>query len=164
MIIQHEDLQRLREKYQNKIIVYCSGTFDLPHLGHILIFNEWKRFGDILVVNVGCDYDISQKKPGRPILPETIRLRTVDEFKSVDFCFLGKRKMDDENSQARVVEIFESLKPDVYAVTDDASDMEYRRKITGEHGIELVSIPPVRPTGYPEFSTTWILEKIKSKA
>ena len=109
LIITHCDLAWTRRRFKNKKIVYCSGSFDLPHLGHALLFKKCKSLGDILVVNVGCDYDISQSKPGRPIMPQLIRLRTVNEFKPVDFCFLGKRLLKSQNSQARVVEIFKSL-------------------------------------------------------
>ena len=116
----------------------------------------------MLVVNVGCDYDISQAKSGRPIIPQSIRLRTVNEFKSVDFCFLGKKMLKGKNSQARVVEIFKSLKPDVYVVNDDASDMAYRREIAKKYDIKLVTLKPIHPAGYPEFSTTWMIEKVKN--
>ena len=162
MIVTHKDLARIRKQFKNKKIVYCSGSFDLPHLGHALLFKKFRTFGDILVVNVGCDYDIYQAKPGRPIMPELIRLRTVNEFKSVDFCFLGKRLLKSQNSQARIVGIFESLQPDIYAVNDDASDMAYRRQVAEERGVRLVVLKPVHPVGYPEFSTTWIVEKVKN--
>ena len=160
MIITHGDLAWTRRRFKNKKIVYCSGSFDLPHLGHALLFKKCKSLGDILVVNVGCDYDISQSKPGRPIMPQLIRLRTVNEFKPVDFCFLGKRLLKSQNSQARVVEIFKSLQPDIYAINDDASDMTYRRQVAEECGVKLVVLKPVHPVGYPEFSATWIVEKI----
>ena len=157
MIIQHEDLRKLREKYKDKKIVYCSGSFDLVHLGHALLFKKCKKFGDILVVNVGCDYDISNRKPGRPILPQSIRLRTVNELKSVDYCFLGKQRLSNDNSQARVIEIFESLRPDIYIATNDVSDMDYRRKVARDHGIRLVVISPVLPS----LTTSSIIDKIK---
>ena len=32
------ELQDLREKNKDKTIVYCSGSFDLLHVGHILFF------------------------------------------------------------------------------------------------------------------------------
>lgn len=162
MIIKHEDLPIIREQFKNHKIVYCSGSFDLPHLGHILLLREYRLFGDMLVVNVGPDHDIALAKPGRPILPQTVRLKTVDSFKPVDFCFLGKKLLAGENSQAQAEEVFRLLRPDVYAVTEEAGDMDFRRRAAEKYNVNFQVIPRVFPIGYPDFSTTWIINRIKN--
>ena len=49
-VIDFKDLPRIREKHKNEKIAVCAGVFDLTHAGHILFFEDCKKYGDILVV------------------------------------------------------------------------------------------------------------------
>ena len=90
MIISYKNLASVRKKYPDKKIVFCSGSFDLIHPGHVLTFEALKKLGDILVVAVGGDKDIAEiKGPTRPILNEDLRLKMVDSLKPVDYALAG---------------------------------------------------------------------------
>jgi D-beta-D-heptose 7-phosphate kinase/D-beta-D-heptose 1-phosphate adenosyltransferase len=49
-------------KKRNKRIVMTNGCFDIIHAGHIKIFKESKKLGDILVVAVNSDRSIKKLK------------------------------------------------------------------------------------------------------
>jgi len=110
-----DDLPGLRNKLKDRRIVYCSGVFDLTHVGHILFFEESKKLGDILVVSVGGDAIVKhQKGNNRPVLNEKMRLKTVDSLKPVDYCFIDNISNKD-NQLLSLDIVFEKLKPDIYA-------------------------------------------------
>ena len=160
--INYEDLPRLREEFKNKKIVFCSGVFDLTHIGHIIFFEECKSHGDILVVSVGCDILVKKYKGElRPVLNEKTRIKTVDLFKPVDYTILDT--IADESNLLNGLEVvFEKLHPDVYVVNDDASNMEYRRKLCEKFSCELKIIKRYQLREFDEISTTKIINKIIS--
>ena len=83
-----KELHLIRKEFSDKKIVFCSGNFDLTHVGHILFFEDCKKQGDILVVGVGGDEIMKINKDNRIILNEKVRLKTIDSLKPVDFCFI----------------------------------------------------------------------------
>ena len=48
MIINFEDLSKIRNENINKKIVFCSGSFEITHVGHIIFFEECNKYGNIL--------------------------------------------------------------------------------------------------------------------
>lgn len=156
--IAHHDLPAIRERHRGQKIVFCSGTFDLTHAGHIRFFENCKTHGDILVVAVGNDALIRKLKgEKRPILPEALRLKTVASLKPVDYCFLGNTSPDEH--PLKLLEIaFEKLKPDVYVVNSDAFDIPHRQSVAERFGVKVLVIP------YAEsyvITTTEIIERIQ---
>lgn len=160
MIIKHGQFKKLRRKHKKDIIVYVSGTFDLTHVNHVIFFEKAKRLGDWLVVSVGPDADIKKNKGNmRPILDQNMRLKMVDSLKPVDYCFIGKRMLKNSNNQARVLEIFRNLKPDIYYLNNDASEMKFREKVCADFGIKMiVSKPSLK---YGKLTSSKIIERIK---
>ena len=57
-----EELIRIRERLKRlrKKVVLTNGCFDLLHAGHIHIFREAKRLGDILIVAVNDDKSVKR--------------------------------------------------------------------------------------------------------
>ena len=136
-IITINDLKKIREENKNKKIVFCSGSFDLTHAGHILFFEDCKKHGDILVVAVGKDSSIKKNKGDkRPILNQHIRLKTIDSLKPVDYCYINPISIPGKKLYT-LEHAFESLKPDIYAINEDAFDMEDRRKLCEFFNINL---------------------------
>lgn len=159
--VSYEDLSKIRAKFKNKIIVFCSGVFDLTHAGHALFFEDCKKHGDILVVGVGCDADIKKYKgENRPILNEHVRWRTVDMMKPVDYSFLSKPVAGD-NVLGHLKDIFLKLKPDAYVVNDDAFDIAFRRQLVDKLETELIILRRMCPPEFENISTTKIIQKIK---
>ena len=156
-----EDLSNLRSDLKDKRIVFCSGTFDLTHVGHVLFFEDCKKYGDYLVVAVAEDNAIRKLKgKNRPILNEHIRLKTVDSYKPVNYVLLNGITDEDHNSEIR--EIMNRLNPDAYIINKDTFDIPGRRKMCAEQDVELVILDRYCPKEYEDISTTKIIEKIKS--
>lgn len=162
IIDSYSSLRQIRKKHRAEKIVFCSGSFDLPHAGHILFFEDCRKRGDVLVVAIGGDRIISKNKgPGRPILNEHIRMKTVESFKPVDYCILDKvsaRKF----SFAFIELVFKKLRPDVYVVNKDAFCLPYRNKLAARYGIEMAVLKRRCPAKFDKISTSEIIKKIKN--
>lgn len=162
MIVDFKDLGKIREKHSAQKIVLGSGTFDLTHAGHVLFFEDCKRFGDVLVVMVGSDQAIQRfKGKDRPVINEYARLKVVDSLKPVDYTFLDCYVDRDDFLVFLLDEAFKFLKPDTYVVNADGYDISFRRKLAKKHGVELVVLPRTAPKEFENISTTKIIEKMK---
>lgn len=157
-----EDLERIRKENPNKKIVFCSGTFDLTHAGHVLFFEDCKKYGDILVVSVGCD-DLIKNYKGkeRPILNEIIRLKTVDSFKPVNYCLLDWNYSSNGTPLDPVLDMMKLLKPDYYVINEDSWGIPLRKEKIKEMEIKLVILDRYCPKEFERISTSKIIEKIK---
>ena len=161
-------LPQIRKEYQNKKIVFCSGVFDLTHAGHVLFFEDCKKIGDILIVGIGRDKIIKKDKgKNRPILNEHIRLKMVDSLKAVDYTLffqdlsLLNKKPYNTNTLAFLESLFDRLKPNVYAVNEDASNNNYRKELCIKKGIEFCVLNRNCLKEYDKISTSKIIDKIK---
>ncbi len=162
MIINFEDLSKIRNENINKKIVFCSGSFDITHVGHIIFFEECNKYGNILIVGVGSDKMLRYHKGGnRPILNEHIRLKTIDSFKCVDYSFIDSVSTPDE-PLILLRCVFESLKPDFYLINDDAFDIPYRERVCEEFKVKLIILKRWCPPEFEDISTSKIIEKIKN--
>jgi cytidyltransferase-like protein len=160
--INYEDLPKLRDEFKDKKIVFCSGVFDLTHIGHIIFFEDCKSLGDILVVSVGCDALVRKYKgETRPVLNEQTRMKTVDSFNSVDYTILDEI-IDDSNLLKGIEVVFEGLHPDIYVINEDASNIEYRKDLCDKYGVSLIVLKRHCPEEFDEISTTRIIHKIIS--
>lgn len=157
-----DDLPRIREVYKDKKIVFCSGSFDLTHAGHVLFFEGCKKLGDILVVMVGGDKTIKHGKGDeRPILNEYMRVKIVDSLKPVDYTLIDEIVPLNHHPLQAINIVLEKLHPDLYVINDDAFDIAYRRAIAKEYGVELVILKRTCPEEFGDISATKIIERIK---
>jgi len=163
MIIKNYDgLPEIKERHRDKKIVFCSGSFDLVHVGHILFFEDCKNQGDILVVGVaGEDILRINKGDKRVILNDHVRLKTIDSLKPVDYCILDTVS-NKENPLFLLDLVFEKLKPDIYVINEDAFNIKYREELCKKSGVQLVTLKRNCPPEFEGISTTKIIEKIKS--
>ncbi|HPD81650.1 MAG TPA: adenylyltransferase/cytidyltransferase family protein [Candidatus Pacearchaeota archaeon] len=160
--INFEDLNGLRTKFKDKKIVFCSGSFDLTHAGHILFFEDCKKFGDILIVSVGGDKLLKKNKGDlRPILNENIRLKTIDSLKPVDYCFI-EPPFDNLNTLYGLEKTFNLLRPNIYVINEDAFNIEYRKDLCKRYNVILFILERHCPKEFEGISTTKIIDKIKS--
>ncbi len=163
-IITKKDFPKIRKENSGKKIVYCDGSFDLPHAGHILFFEDCKRLGDMLIVGIGTDKGIKKRKgEERPVLNQDIRMKTVDSFKPVDFTFLNKLP-NHKNLLSQLDVCFNMLKPDFYVVNEDAFDIAYRKKISKKYNVKLVVLKRTCPPEFESISTSKIINKIMAFA
>ncbi|OHS95618.1 cytidyltransferase-related domain containing protein [Tritrichomonas foetus] len=71
-------------------IVYCDGTFDLLHPGHVSFLKKAKEMGDYLVVGVHDDPTMEALMyPGMPIMTLQERVLNVLAMKYVDDVIIG---------------------------------------------------------------------------
>ncbi|MBN1604358.1 MAG: D-glycero-beta-D-manno-heptose-7-phosphate kinase [Chitinispirillaceae bacterium] len=80
-------LQKIQTlKNEGKKIVFTNGCFDLLHRGHLHLFNEAKKMGDVLVVAINSDESAKKIKGNRyPVNSEQDRSFVVSSIKDVDF-------------------------------------------------------------------------------
>tara|TARA_Y100000310_G_C20676469_1_gene813378 strand:- start:1925 stop:2425 length:501 start_codon:yes stop_codon:yes gene_type:complete len=158
----HDELPEIREEYRDKKVVFCSGTFDLTHVGHVLFFEDCKKQGDVLVVAVGNDFNIREYKgEKRPVLNEKIRLKIIDSLKPVDYCVTDCRIKTEGDFLSALVPLLEKLKPDKWIVNEDAFDISQWEKLADKYGIELVVLKRFCPEEFENISTSKIIEKVK---
>jgi glycerol-3-phosphate cytidylyltransferase len=140
-------------KKKGKKIVTTNGSFDIFHFGHIILLEECKRQGDILIVGINSDESVRayKKKPGRPVNPENARIGGVVALSAIDYAFLF-----DETTPNQWIE---KMKPDVHCNSSEYGKpeewVEYEA-VTKSGGIcHAVSRDD------DGLSTTEIVEKIK---
>lgn len=132
-------------------IVFINGCFDLLHPGHLQVFFEAKRHGDVLVAAINSDVSIrGLKGPSRPILPEPVRLAMIASCKPIDaaFCF----------SEDNASEALRFVRPHVYAKGAQYQHMDYPESgAVQEIGCQVVYLQHVEG-----FSSTQLIERIQS--
>lgn len=66
-------------------IVLTSGSFDLPHIGHMRYLREARLKGDVLIVGIDSDAKVRARKGKyRPIVPERERAEMMTHTRYVD--------------------------------------------------------------------------------
>lgn len=86
-------------------IVHCHGCFDIVHPGHIRYLEFARRQGDLLVVSLTGDAQVS-KGDQRPYIPEELRAENLAALEVVDLVYV--------NPHATACELMAELRPDIY--------------------------------------------------
>ena len=136
-----------------KSIVFTNGVFDLLHPGHVRYLQKARGLGGALIVGVNSDRSVRAiKGPARPITPEPERAETLAALSCVD----GVVIFDDDTPHA----IISVIQPDVLVKGDDWAENE----IVGRDLVEARGGRVVRTKIEPGYSTTAIIEKIRTKS
>lgn len=73
-------------KKEGKKVVFTNGCFDLIHNGHVHLFKEAKKLGDVLIVAVNDDESIRTiKGASRPIFPLAERFEILEAIEYIDY-------------------------------------------------------------------------------
>jgi len=144
-------LIKIREelKRQRKKVVFTNGCFDLLHSGHIHLFREAKKLGDVFFVAVNDDASVKKiKGASRPVFPLEERLEVLEAVEDIDYLTF----FSEETPQ----EIIASLLPDVLVKGGDWRPEEVvgKREVEQSGGVVVV-IPYLK--GY---SSSVIIKKI----
>jgi rfaE bifunctional protein nucleotidyltransferase chain/domain len=109
-------------------VVFANGCFDVLHAGHVRYLEGAKSLGDLLVVGVNSDDQVSKLKgAGRPILPARERAELVAALESVDLVTIF--------DEPTVEELLLTLRPDVHAKgTDYTVDTVPEREVVKSFG------------------------------
>lgn len=88
-----------------KTVVQCHGCFDIVHPGHIRYLQFARQQGDVLVVSLTGDADIS-KGDQRPNIPQELRAESLAALMFVDYVYI--------DPQPTAVQILGQVRPDYY--------------------------------------------------
>ena len=136
-------------KKKRKKISFTNGCFDILHPGHIKIFKEAKKKGDILIVGMNSDSSIKKiKGKKRPILNQKARVQILDAIEFIDYIVIFN-----EETPLRVIE---TIRPHVLVKGGDW----HKDKIIGARLVDKV----MRVDLEKGYSTTGIIKKIKRDA
>lgn len=82
------ELQKIREnlRRRKKKVVFTNGCFDLLHSGHVHLFQEAKKLGDVFIVAVNDDESVRRLKgKSRPIFTLEERLEILGAIEAIDY-------------------------------------------------------------------------------
>ena len=132
------------------IVVLANGCFDVLHAGHVRYLQAAKAAGDILVVGVNSDAQVTRLKgAGRPLLPESERAELVASLAAVDLVTIF--------NEPTVAELLVAIKPDVHAKgTDYTEDTVPERDVVRSFGgrVAIVGDPK-------DHSTSDMIKRVK---
>jgi rfaE bifunctional protein nucleotidyltransferase chain/domain len=139
---------------QKKIVVATGGCFDPLHEGHIRLFKEAKKLGDVLVIMLNSDAQAIKKK-GTTFYPsQDERKEIIESIKYVDQVII------DPGKDTTCEEALKLVKPDILAKGGDrtAGAMpEIELKVCKELGIKIV----YNVGGEKIQSSSWLLKRLK---
>ncbi|MHC4698303.1 MAG: PfkB family carbohydrate kinase [Planctomycetota bacterium] len=88
-----------------KTVVQCHGCFDIVHPGHIRYLEFARQQGDVLVVSLTGDFDVS-KGDQRPYIPQELRAENLAALMFVDYVYIDPTPTAEE--------VLAAVRPDVY--------------------------------------------------
>jgi len=127
-------------------IVWCNGTFDILHPGHIELFKVGKSLGDKLIVATDTDEKIRQDKgSSKPVNNLCDRISMLQAIKYIDeVLYFGNRK--------ELEGLIELYSPDILLLGDDWKGGD----VVGiQYAKEVRFLPRLN------YSTTNIIKKIR---
>ena len=146
-----QNLQKIRTALnkEEKRVVFTNGCFDLIHSGHVFLFKEAKKMGDVLIVAVNDDRSIRKiKGAARPIFPLEERLEILEAVEHIDYLVPFP-----EETPQKVISV---LLPDILVKGEDwKKNGVVGREEVEKAGGKVVLVPLCKGQ-----STTSLLEKI----
>ncbi|HEV2883864.1 MAG TPA: adenylyltransferase/cytidyltransferase family protein [Pyrinomonadaceae bacterium] len=139
-------------KDEGSIVVLANGCFDVLHAGHVRYLRGAKALGDLLVVGINSDTQVTALKgPGRPILSESERAEIVASLEPADLVTIF--------DEPTVSELLLTIQPDIHAKgTDYTEETVPERDVVRSFGgrVAIVGDPK-------DHSTSELLRKVSSK-
>ncbi|MEK7354105.1 MAG: adenylyltransferase/cytidyltransferase family protein [Chloroflexota bacterium] len=137
-----------------RVVVATGGGFDPLHEGHVRLFKEAKKLGDVLVVMLNSDEQLSKKK-GQPFYPsEDERKEIIESIRYVDKVII------DPGKDVTCEEALKLVKPDILAKGGDrveGSMPEIELKTCKEIGCRII----YNVGGAKVQSSSWLLKRLK---
>ena len=132
-----------------RAIVQCHGCFDIVHPGHIRYLEFARRQGDVLVVTLTGDSDIT-KAFAKPYIPEELRAENLAALEFVDWVCVDHAPTAES--------VLESVRPDVYVKGreyESSQDPAFLREraVVERHGGRVIF-----SSGDVVFSSTQLIE------
>lgn len=134
-----------QERRKKRKIVFTNGCFDLFHVGHLKVFQECKKRGDVLVVGLNSDRSVrALKGPKRPIIPQNERALLIAGLVPVDYVTIF-----DQDTPEKLIRL---VQPDVLI---KGGDWKADRIVGSDIAKKVVRIPLIKGR-----STTALIERI----
>ncbi len=116
--LHHLNIIQRELKEQKKTVVLTSGCFDILHVGHLETLKKAKSFGDILIVCLSSDKQITALKgESRPINTFIDRLNLFKTIDYVDY-IIPYEEMGIENEET-LGTIMKQIDPDIWVKGSD---------------------------------------------
>jgi rfaE bifunctional protein nucleotidyltransferase chain/domain len=141
-------------RLQKKSIILTSGCYDIVHIGHLSHLQKAKQLGDILMVCLSSDQQITALKgSGRPINHYEDRITFFQTIPYVDYIILYNEEQLE--SEGVLGSIMKAISPDIWVKGSDYT----KEAIFAKHPYlqKIVLFENV-----PNHSTSLLVEKIKS--
>ncbi|MAZ07687.1 MAG: D-glycero-beta-D-manno-heptose-7-phosphate kinase [Rickettsiales bacterium] len=98
--------KQLLKDFDDKIIGFTNGCFDLVHTGHIEFLKQARSQCDILILGLNSDSSVQKLKgKNRPIVPQNERATILENLNFVDLIIIFY--------ELTPIKLIESLKPDI---------------------------------------------------
>ena len=115
--------------YNNRVVVYTSGTFDMFHSNHLKMIEYAKGLGGTLIVGVSTDELVASYKTA-PVVPFEERIAIIKALKYPDIV-IPQRTLDH-------TELVKKINMDVFVVGDDwVGKYDYLKDL----GVEVFYFP-----------------------
>jgi len=140
---------RRKLRREGKKVVFTNGCFDLIHAGHVRLFQEAKKQGDVLVVALNDDASVRKLKgPSRPVFPLAERWEILKAIEAIDYL----TSFSEETPQ----KIIAALLPDVLVKGGDWRPEE----VVGKKEVETAGGKVVIVPYLKGHSTSSVIKKI----
>ena len=117
--------------------VLVAGTFDIIHPGHIFLFNEAAKIGDVYVI-VATDNNRELYSGERPVIPEQQRLEVVKNIKNVKEARLGRSDND-------TLKTVEEINPDLILLGPDQKyDLNTLKEGLKKKGLNHIEVKRIK--------------------
>jgi len=141
-------------KLRKPVVVATGGGFDPLHEGHIRLFKEAKKLGDLLVIMLNSD-DQLKKKKGQPFYPsQDERKEIIESIRYVDKVII------DPGKDVTCEEALKLVKPDILAKGGDRVEgamPEIELRTCKDLGIKLI----YNVGGAKVQSSSWLIKRLK---
>lgn len=138
-------IKNIKSKYDGQKISFCCSAFDLLHCGHILMLEDARKQGDILVVGLHTNPNLDRSSKNIPI----------QSYEEREIQIKGCRYVDEVIKYATEDDLYQILRelcPDVRVLGTDWKDKPFT-------GCDL-PIPIYWHNRNHNWSTTWSRDRI----
>ncbi len=113
--------------------IFCVGTFDILHKGHIEFFKDTKKQGDYLIVVVISDKSVYENKRRWPINNQEKRVRAVEKLR------VAKEVIAVSDDLDKNIELLLKIKTDIFVIGYDQETgvIDKLKKVLSENGVKI---------------------------
>jgi len=130
--------------FDNRIVGYTTGVFDLFHIGHLNLLKNAKAMCDILIVGCSTDEVVQKMKNKSPVVPFLERIEILDAVPYTDV--VVSQELDDYSDKLKA---WERYKFNIIFVGSDWQGTEKWNKLEGrfkEVGVKTIYFPYTKTT------------------